>query len=101
MVRELGIGGRSAKLVETRVPAARTIRSPCRLLSPGWVAAEDLNRPAYRSSLAVYSFKSPGAEAAAQLIRYIHRHRIQIVHSFDAPLNVFAVPIARLAGTPR
>jgi glycosyltransferase involved in cell wall biosynthesis len=51
--------------------------------------------------LPVYSFKSPAVvRAAGQLIRYIHQHRIQIVHSFDAPLNVFAVPVARLAGTP-
>jgi L-malate glycosyltransferase len=32
------------------------------------------------------------------LLRYIRDHRIQIVHSFDAPLNVFAAPLAWLSG---
>jgi glycosyltransferase involved in cell wall biosynthesis len=51
--------------------------------------------------LPVYSFKSPAVlSGAAKLIRYIRRHGIQIVHSFDAPLNIFSVPVARLAGTP-
>jgi glycosyltransferase involved in cell wall biosynthesis len=38
--------------------------------------------------------------AAGQLMRYIREHRVQVVHSFDAPLNAFGVPVARLAGTP-
>jgi glycosyltransferase involved in cell wall biosynthesis len=37
---------------------------------------------------------------ATQFVRYLRQHQIQVVHSFDAPLNIFAVPIAKLAGTP-
>jgi glycosyltransferase involved in cell wall biosynthesis len=47
------------------------------------------------------SFRSAGAvQGAWQLANYIRRHKIKIVHSFDAPLNVFAVPVARAAGAP-
>jgi glycosyltransferase involved in cell wall biosynthesis len=31
---------------------------------------------------------------------YLKAHRIQIVHTFDAPLNIFAAPLARFFGTP-
>jgi glycosyltransferase involved in cell wall biosynthesis len=31
---------------------------------------------------------------------YISQKNIQLVHSFDAPLNLFAVPVAKLAATP-
>jgi glycosyltransferase involved in cell wall biosynthesis len=37
-------------------------------------------------------------QAARQLVRYIREHRIQIVHTFDAPLNIFAAPVVRWAG---
>ncbi len=32
---------------------------------------------------------------------YFKRHRIQLVHTLDAPMNVFAVPVARASGVPR
>ena len=44
----------------------------------------------------VYSFQSPAALAGAwQLTRYIRRHNIHLVHSFDAPLTVYAMPVIR------
>ena len=103
MVRELGIGGTERQLVET----ARFLQRERFVPHVGCFRPDGLRRRDLEQAgvpilhLPVYSFKSPAVlKAAAQLIRYIHRHRIQIVHSFDAPLNVFAVPIARLAGTP-
>lgn len=33
-------------------------------------------------------------------LRYIKRHQIRLVHSFDVPLNIFAVPFATLAQSP-
>ena len=46
--------------------------------------------------LAVPSFASPAAISGAwQLVRYIRRHRIRLVHTYDYPLTVFAVPVAR------
>jgi L-malate glycosyltransferase len=45
----------------------------------------------------VYSFRSPGAVSGAfQLARYVRRHKIRLVHTFDYPATVFAVPASRL-----
>jgi glycosyltransferase involved in cell wall biosynthesis len=38
---------------------------------------------------------------ARQMRAYFRRHRIQLVHTFDVPMNVFAVPVARASGVPR
>jgi glycosyltransferase involved in cell wall biosynthesis len=44
----------------------------------------------------VASFRSPGAVSGAfQLARYIRRHKIRLVHTFDYPATVFAVPASR------
>ena len=51
--------------------------------------------------LPVTSFVSGSAlQGGLALIRYIRQHRIRLVHSFDVPLNIFAVPFARLAHDP-
>lgn len=103
MVRELGIGGTERQLVETARFLQRDRFAPhVGCFRPDGLRRRDLEQAGVPIlHLPVYSFKSAAVvKAAAQLIRYIHRHRIQIVHSFDAPLNVFAVPVARLAGTP-
>jgi glycosyltransferase involved in cell wall biosynthesis len=48
--------------------------------------------------LPVTSFRSRGAlRGALQLRRYIRDHRIQVVHSFDVPMAMFATPVARLS----
>jgi glycosyltransferase involved in cell wall biosynthesis len=103
MVRELSIGGTERQLVETARFLQRERFAPhVGCFRPDGLRRRDLEQAGVPIlHLPVYSFKSPAVvKAAAQLIRYIHRHRIQIVHCFDAPLNVFAVPVARLAGTP-
>jgi L-malate glycosyltransferase len=44
----------------------------------------------------VYSFLSPAAVSGAfQLARYVRRHRIRLIHTFDYPSAVFAIPVAR------
>src|SRR5271157_5164157 len=103
MARELGIGGTERQLVET----ARFLRRDRFIPHVGCFRPDGLRRRDLELAgipilhLPVYSFKSPTVlKAASQLIRYIRQHHIQIVHSFDAPLNVFAVPVARFAGTP-
>ncbi len=51
--------------------------------------------------LPVTSFASASAlQGGLALIRYIRRHRIRLVHSFDVPLNIFAVPFVKLAHGP-
>ena len=103
LVRELGIGGTERQLVET----ARFLQRDRYIPHVGCFRPDGLRRRDLELAgvpilhLPVYSFKSPAIlRATVQLIRYIREHKIQIVHSFDAPLNVFAVPVARMAGTP-
>lgn len=44
----------------------------------------------------VRSFLSPSAPTGAfQLARYVRRHRIRLIHTFDYPSAVFAIPAAR------
>lgn len=51
--------------------------------------------------LPVRSFLKPGALLGAwRMIRYIHQHKIKMVHTFDYPLNCFGVPVALIARTP-
>jgi glycosyltransferase involved in cell wall biosynthesis len=45
-------------------------------------------------------FRPSHFRAARQLGRYIREHRIDIVHTFDVPATLFAVPVARLYGAP-
>jgi glycosyltransferase involved in cell wall biosynthesis len=48
------------------------------------------------------SFASPDLLfSGLRFRRYLLRHRIEIVHTFDVPSNSFAVPWARLARVPR
>lgn len=47
------------------------------------------------------SFVRPEAAFQAwQMIGYLERERIAIVHTFDTPANLFGVPVARAARTP-
>jgi L-malate glycosyltransferase len=40
------------------------------------------------------------AKLFVQLVRFLRRERIQIVHAFDFYTSIFAIPAARLAGVP-
>ena len=47
-------------------------------------------------SFPVHSFASPRTiSSARRLARYIHRNNIRLVHTFDYPLTVFAIPAGR------
>jgi glycosyltransferase involved in cell wall biosynthesis len=49
----------------------------------------------------VTSFMSKSAIDGARILRrYIADHDIRIVHPFDTPANMFAVPLARVLGVP-
>lgn len=102
MVRELGIGGTERQLTETARYLSRERFAPhVGCFRPEGIRRKDLDAAGVPIlHLPVYSFRSAAAAKAAwTLTRYIREHRIQIVHAFDAPLNVFATPIARAAGT--
>ena len=103
MVRELGIGGTERQLVETArfLPRDRFVpHVGC--FRPDGPRRADLERAGVPIlHLPLYSFLSKALfTSASQLIRYIQQHHIQVVHSFDAPLNTFAVPVAKFAGAP-
>lgn len=103
LVRELGIGGTERQLVETArflkggpfVPHVACFRPD------GLRKAELIDAQVPILELPIYSFRSLAViKGAKLLLRYIRDQQIQIVHSFDAPLNVFAAPLARFSFGP-
>jgi glycosyltransferase involved in cell wall biosynthesis len=102
MVRELGPGGTERQLTEL----ARTLDSS-RLQVHVGCFHEGLRADELRAAgipilrLPVTSFLNASAAAGAwQLGRYLRRHKIRLVHTFDYPLNCFGVPVARAFGMP-
>jgi len=103
LVRELGIGGSERQLVETARFLQRERFVPhVGCFRPDGLRRADLERAGVPIlQLPVHSFLSTSViSAASRLVGYIRHHHIEIVHSFDWPLNVFAVPVAKFAGTP-
>jgi glycosyltransferase involved in cell wall biosynthesis len=102
MARELGPGGTERQLTElarSLDPSRFEVHVGC--FREG-IRADELRRqgiPILR--LPVTSFKKPSALAGArQLISYLRKHKIRLVHTFDYPLNCFGVPLARAARVP-
>jgi L-malate glycosyltransferase len=103
MVRELGVGGTERQLVETArfLPRERFIpHVGCfRPDGPRRSELESAGIPILH--LPLYSLASKAFfPAVSQFVQYLRKHHIQVVHSFDAPLNIIAVPVAKFAGTP-
>lgn len=103
LVRELGIGGTERQLVETAKFLQRDRFQPhvgCfRPYGPRLVELQRAGVPIL--NLPMPSFLSPALlSASARFIRYVREHNIKVVHSFDAPLNIFSVPVAKSAGVP-
>jgi glycosyltransferase involved in cell wall biosynthesis len=103
MVRELGLGGSERQTVEMARALDRAEFSPhvaC-LRSEGFRRRdlEDAGVPIL--ALPVRSLFGLSALNGTRLMRrYLQRHSIQLVHTFDTPSNLFGVPTARLARTP-
>jgi len=102
MVRELGIGGSERQAVATTLSLDRLRFEPhVACFREGFLAAElrAAGIPVLR--LPVTSFRSRSAVRGARILGdYLRRHAIQLVHTFDTPLNVFGVPVARFYGAP-
>ena len=102
MVRELGPGGTERQLTELAKTLDRTRFEPHVACFHEGIRAEELREqgiPILR--LPIRSYLSLGAwTGALQLGRYLRAHRIQLVHTFDYPLNCFGVPVARFFRTP-
>ncbi len=103
MSRELGIGGTERQLVQTALTLDRSRFAP----HVACFYADGFRAAALRAAgipiveLPVRSFMRWSAvQGAAKLVRYLRAHRIQVVHAFDVPMDVFGVPVARFARTP-
>jgi L-malate glycosyltransferase len=103
MTHSLGIGGSERQMAEIAKAIDRERFEP----HAGCFHTEGMRADELRAQgvpilgLPVTSFASfSAARGAWQLFDYIRRHRIQLVHSFDVPLNIFAAPVAWLARKP-
>lgn len=103
MVRSLGLGGTERQLTEIARFLDRDRFTPyvgC-LIADGMRKAEIEAAGIPLFALPVSSFMNPSAiRGAWQLARLIRHHNIQVVHTFDVPMNLFGVLPARLAATP-
>jgi L-malate glycosyltransferase len=102
MVRELGPGGSERQLTELAKALDRAAIEPhVGYFRDGPRGQELRALQVPLLQLPVTSFMSPSALAGAFIMaRYLRQHRIEIVHTFDYPLNCFGVPVARFAGAP-
>src|SRR5579862_6589041 len=85
-------GGSERQLTEMALALDRTRYEP----HVGMFRSEGMRAQELRAAAVpvvhfpVHSFRSAAALAGAiRLARYVRRHRIALVHSFDAPLSVF------------
>jgi len=103
VTRELGLGGSERQLAETALALSRD----------GWSAhVACFNSGGFRErelaaagvpvlELGVRSLMSRSAlEGAHRLGTYVARHGIRLVHAFDVPSDLFAVPAARFYRVP-
>jgi len=102
LARELGIGGSERQVVETAKaldPGRFTPHVGC--MREGFRCAELRAAGIPVMVFPVRSLYGPSAMAGAwQLGRYLKHQNIRIVHAFDVPMDLFAIPTARLFGTP-
>lgn len=98
MARELNLGGSERQMTETAKFLDRGQFSPrVGCFRPAGLRGEELRAAGVPVvHFPVNSYKSPAAITEARaLIRYIRDEKIDLVHSFDYPMNVFAVPLTR------
>ncbi len=104
MVRELGLGGSERQAAEIARALDRGRFEPhVGCFRPNGFRAEELRSAGVPVvEFPVRSFVSASAvRGAAAFASYVRRHGIQVVHSFDYPMNLFGVPVARAFGVPK
>lgn len=98
MARELHIGGSERQMTETALSLDRTIFEPyVACFRPAGMRGDELRDAGVPVvQFPVDSYLSAAALTQSRVIaRYVHEKGIRIVHTWDYPLNVYAVPIAR------
>lgn len=102
MARELGIGGTERQLTVTAKCLDRSLFEPHVGCFHDGFRGDELRAagvPIVR--LPVTSFKSPSVIKGARVMgKYLRQHGIELVHTFDTPLNVFGVPAAKWYRAP-
>jgi L-malate glycosyltransferase len=101
--RELGLGGSERQLAETALALDRERFEPhVTCFNGGGFRARELAEAGVPIlDLRLRSFVGPSAlPAAVRLGRYLARHEIQLVHTFDVPANLFVIPVARWNRVP-
>jgi glycosyltransferase involved in cell wall biosynthesis len=103
MARELGLGGSERQLAEVALALNRDrFAAHVGCFTTGGFRAHDLREAGVPIlELGVRSLVSRSALTGAwRMGRYLRRHQIRLVHAFDVPLDLFAVPVARFFHTP-
>jgi L-malate glycosyltransferase len=103
MARELGLGGSERQLAEIALALDRDRFAPhVGCFTTGGFRAHDLREAGVPIlELGVRSLVSHSALTGAwRMGRYLRHHHIRLVHAFDVPLDLFAVPVARFFHTP-
>jgi glycosyltransferase involved in cell wall biosynthesis len=103
MARELGLGGTERQMTEIALSMDRSRFQPhVGCFRPEGIRGDELRTAGIPvAQFAVRSFYRPSAWTAARAMGlYLRRHNIDLVHTFDVPLNLFGVPTARAFRTP-
>jgi glycosyltransferase involved in cell wall biosynthesis len=103
MIRELDYGGTERQLTEIAKGLDRSRFTPhvgCFL--PEGICGRELRE--LEIPIAVFpvrSLASPSTlQAARDMFRYVKRHDVQLVHTFDVPATIFGIFAARACGVP-
>lgn len=103
MARTLDAGGTERQLTETAIKLDRSRFCPhigC-VESEGFRADELRRAGVPILQLPMTSLTNvQSLRSAFRLRRYIREHRIDLIHTFDVGMNIFAIPTARFFGTP-
>jgi glycosyltransferase involved in cell wall biosynthesis len=103
LVRELGLGGTERQTAETARWLDRSLFEPhvgC-FRANGFRAEELRDAGVPVIELPAASLRNPSAlKAGTRMGEYLRRHEIQLVHTFDTPMNLFGVPVARAFRVP-
>ena len=98
MARELHIGGSERQMTDTARSLDRSVFEPhVGCFRPAGIRGDELRENGITVvQFPVMSYLSAGAITQARHIaRYVRENGIQVVHTWDYPLNVYAIPIAR------
>jgi glycosyltransferase involved in cell wall biosynthesis len=99
LARELHIGGTERQMTETAKALDRSLFEPhVGCFRPAGIRGDELRAAGVPVvQFPVMSYRSPRVIAEARhLARYVRDNGIRIVHTWDAPLTAYAIPVTRM-----